>query len=128
MINQRIKNTSDEISQIRDFFDEKMLSQAKGILLFQNKEEPKFLIDIKKIQEIDEKYALKILSLAFMEISRRDYKPRLKELKKFYSDIKHGVIRDFYGCSVVGENIIEVAQKKKTKDSFYLRTILKDLA
>lgn len=128
LINQRIKNTSDEISQIRDFFDEKMLSQAKGILLFQNKEEPKFLIDIKKIQEIDEKYALKILSLAFMEISRRDYKPRLKELKKFYSDIKHGVIRDFYGCSVVGENIIEVAQKKKTKDSFYLRTILKDLA
>jgi len=126
LINQRIKNTSDEISQIRDFFDDKMLGHAKEILEFQNKEEPKFLIDSNKLQKLDEKYALKILSLVFMEISRRDYKPRLKELKKFYEDLKSNIVRDFYGCSVSKPEKLEIVKREKAQEDFYFRTIIRN--
>lgn len=126
LINQRVKNTSDDISQIRDFFDDKMLNHAREVLNFENKSQPKFIINTEKLNFLDEKYALKILSLTFMEISQRDYKPRLKELKKFYIDLKNNVIRDFYGCSVSKNKQVEIT-KKDLPEHFNFRTILKNI-
>lgn len=126
LINQRVKNTSDDISQIRDFFDDKMLNHAKEILDFENISQPKFTINVNKLQLLDEKYALKILSLIFMEISQRDYKPRLKELKKFYIDLQNNLIRDFYGCTVSKNQQVEIT-KKDSPEHFNFRTILKNL-
>lgn len=125
LINKRIKNASDEISQVRDMFDEEMLKYAKEVLEFKNSEEPKFIINRQELLDLEYKYALKILSLVFQEISRRDYKPRLEDLKKFYHDLKRSRIRDFYGCKVSGKQRIEVSKKIKCNKSFYFTTILK---
>jgi len=127
LINQRIKNSSDEISEIRGFFDDKMLLHAKEIIDFQNHEQPKFIIDFAKLFTLEERYALKILALIFQEISQRDYKPRLKELKKFYQDLKENKVRDFYGCKVIdsSDKTIEVINhSNNSQDSFYSKTIL----
>ncbi|MBL6664530.1 MAG: tRNA lysidine(34) synthetase TilS [Rickettsiales bacterium] len=130
LIDQRIKNATDEISEIRDFFDEKMLNHAKEILEFTNQNQPKFLVNVRNLKALDEKYALKILALVFQEISQRNYKPRLKELKKFYQDLKEGNVRNFYGCDVFnGEKIAITAKEKseeKLTEKFYFRTILRN--
>ena len=128
--------------QIKEFFDEKMLILARKIIKFQNIKpknnnhsditQPAFIINIDLITKIEEKYALKILSLIFQEISLRDYKPRLNNLKKFFEDIKNNLIRDFYGCNVANfessqDNIIVTKKEAMTGDIFYFRTILKNL-
>jgi tRNA(Ile)-lysidine synthase len=99
LIQKRIKNTADEISKMRDNFDEEMLHAAAEILEFS--ENGYFLLDRKKFQKIDEKIALKILALVLMEVSGEIYKPRLEKLKNCYNYLmSNGEIkpRNFYGC------------------------------
>jgi tRNA(Ile)-lysidine synthase len=103
VIFKRIKRFSDEISEIRDEFDEKMLENAKNYLEFSKN--GYFLIDFQKFQKIEERTALKILALILMEIGEKIYKPRLEKLKNFYNylaenDLKNIKPRNFYGCLV----------------------------
>ncbi|MDX2083725.1 MAG: tRNA lysidine(34) synthetase TilS [Rickettsiales bacterium] len=133
LIQKRIKNATDEIAKMRDFFDEIMLKEAKKILKFHDKKY--FLINHKKLQKLDEKFALKILALVAMEISQKNYKPRLKDLKKFYEYLlKNKIIkpRNFYGCEISQYDanylILRSQEPKKIdknlNDEFYFRTVL----
>ncbi len=130
LIHKRIKNASDEISKMRDLFDAMMLAQASEILEF--KADEFFLIDHKKLCELDEKFALKILSLVAMEVSGKKYKPRLKDLRIFYQYLRDNLQikpRNFYGCEVVQydeKHLLVRAQKPRGK--FELRTVLKNFA
>ena len=131
LLQKRIKNTADEMSKMRDSFDEEMLDKAKAVLGFKDN---KFLLNLKKFNEIEEKIALKILALIAIEISGRNYKPRLEKLKKFYNWIltdKNHKAHDFYGCvakkfdatslAIFNSSNAELIKKQE------LRTILKKL-
>lgn len=107
LIQNRIKNASDEIAKMRDFIDDVMLREAAKILYFE--ELGSFLIDRKKFAKIPLEIALKILALVLMEVSGKIYKPRLEQLKNFYGYMfseKKIKPRNFYGCMM------------KQKDSF----------
>ena len=97
LIQKRIKKTSDEISKMRDVFDEEMLEEAMKTLSFQDN---KFYLNLEKFKKIKPEIALKILALTVIEVSGKIYKPRLEKLKKFYDwilfDESHK-LRDFYG-------------------------------
>ena len=129
LIQKRIKNASDEIAKMRDFFDDLLLREAKKILKFSR--EGFCFLDLKKLQKLDAKIALKILALVAMEVSRQNYKPRLRELKIFYDYLlQDGKFkpRNFYGCAF--EKHDEkwlIARPQKECAGFYFRTILKDL-
>jgi hypothetical protein len=63
-----------------------------------------------------------------MEVSQRDYKPRLKELKLFYEYLLKGEQikpRNFYGCEIFqyDEKRLKISPQKPGKE-FYFRTIL----
>lgn len=129
LIHQRIKNAADEIAKMRDFFDELMMVEAAKILEFSK--EGYFLIDHKKLQEMDKKFVLKILALVAVEVSGKNYKPRLKDLKIFYeyllqnSEIKR---REFYGCVVERFDVRRlVVRPQKIREEFELRTVLQGL-
>lgn len=98
LIKKRIKNTSDEISQVRDLFDCKMNEESVGVFEFK---ENKLFLDLKKFQNLEKKFALKLLALNTAKLAGKAYKPRLEKLKKFYdwilNDPQHKP-RDFYGC------------------------------
>jgi len=99
LIQKRIKSASDEISRMRDLFDDEMLDCAKQILEFNDL--GYFLIDLKKFKKTEEKIALKILAYVLMEVGGEVYKPRLEKLKNFYEYLlKNDEIkpRNFYGC------------------------------
>lgn len=122
LIHQRIKSASDEIARMRDLFDSAMLLEAVQILELRDNEY--FLIDHKKLQKLDERFALKILALAAQEVSGKKYKPRLKDLKNFHqyllsdSKIKR---RDFYGCFIEqydAETLVLRPQKSGAKINF----------
>jgi tRNA(Ile)-lysidine synthase len=129
LIQKRIKNASDEISKMRDFFDSLVITKAREILKFSD--EGFCFLNLKKFQETDDKIALKILALISMEISQQNYKPRLKDLKLFYKFLLEGASikpRNFYGCSVKARDddwIVFEPQKKC--EGFYFRTIFKNL-
>lgn len=127
LIINRIKNSSEEISEIRDLFDDEMLEYAKEIIKFENKQQLQLVINIDRLFKIDEKYALKILSLSFQEISGNDYKPRLAKLKDFYKDLKNSNIRDFYGCKVVALNAVTIIITNENAAKLYPKTILSKL-
>ena len=100
-IHSRIKKTSDEISEIRDIFDEKLLKESKNCLKFNNS--GYFLMNSEKFKNIEEKTALKILALVLMEVGGKIYKPRLEKLKNFYSYVIESELsaikpKNFYGC------------------------------
>lgn len=128
LIHQRIKNASDEIAKMRDLFDDLMLNEARKTLQF---ERSHFLIDHKNLCEIEEKFALKILALAAMEISEKNYKPRLTDLKKFYEYLlKNSKIkpRDFYGCRIEQyDDKHLILRSQKVQKQIELKTILKNL-
>lgn len=141
LIQKRIKISTDEIAQMRDLFDLDVVDKAKEILQFQDNS---FLINLEKFKIIPEKIALKILALTTMEISGKEYKPRLERLTVFYDWIllnKTHKARDFYGCVAkkYDDNSIIIykkidpikstkALKNKAKTSeIKLKTILKKL-
>lgn len=128
LIQKRIKNSSDEIAKYRDQFDLAMLEEASKSLVFQNN---KFLIDLKKFKKIEEKSALKILALIAIELSGKNYKPRLEKLKIFYDWILHDKFhkpRDFYGCVAKKQNDFLSLSKRNSSDNIIkLRTILKNI-
>lgn len=127
LIHKRIKNASDEIAKMRDLFDAMMLAEAAQILRFEADEF--FLIDQQKLRNLDEKFALKILSLVAMEVSGKNYKPRLKDLKNFYEFLQKNSVKkssNFYGCEILQydeRHLLLRAQKPRGK--FELRTVLK---
>lgn len=128
LIQKRVKNASDEIAKMRDFFDDILLTQAKKILKFKG---GYFLIEKEKFSKIEEKIALKILALILMEIGGKAYKPRLEKLKNFYNHlIAKGKIkpRNFYGCMAkeYDEKHIVVFSERENSD-IILRTILKNI-
>lgn len=98
LIQRRIKNSSDEISEMRDFFDDVMWRETKDIVSF---EEESVFINHKKFCNLNDKIALKILAFALMKIGKKTYKPRREKLERFYqyivteTEIKP---RNFYGC------------------------------
>ena len=99
LIQKRIKNSSDEIAKMRDFFDELMWRETKEIVVFEDK---RVLIKREKFRELDEKIALKILAFALMKIGKKNYKPRREKLERFYEYlIAKDVLklRNFYGCT-----------------------------
>lgn len=99
LIQKRIKNSSDEIAKMRDFFDELMWRETKEIVVFEDK---RVLIKREKFRELDEKIALKILAFALMKIGKKNYKPRREKLERFYKYlIAKDVLklRNFYGCT-----------------------------
>ena len=103
LIRSRIVNSSFDISSIRDDFDDLMLKKAKNILKFQDN---KIKIDLEKLKKLEKRLALKILALSAMEMSQKDYKPRLEKLKKFYDWVlfeEKPKQREFYGCKVEKE-------------------------
>lgn len=134
LIQKRIKNATDEIARMRDFFDEIVLQEARKILELQR--DGSFLINHKKFQKLDEKIALKILALVLMEVGKKNYKPRLEKLKNFYeyltknNDIKP---RNFYGCMAKKfdeKRIIifpELAKSLLPQGSEAMKTILKKI-
>lgn len=129
LIQKRIKKAADEISEIRDEFDNEMLAQAKEILALTP--ERNFLIDHKKFQKLDEKIALKILALILMEIGEKNYKPRFEKLKNFYSHLQNENVkqRNFYGCMVKKfdkKNLVIFPEKnRQVPPSSSFRTILR---
>lgn len=99
LIQKRIKNASDEIAKMRDFFDEVMWRETKEIVVF---EDERVLINRKKFRELDEKIALKILAFALMKIGKKNYKPRREKLERFYEYLVVDdalKLRNFYGCT-----------------------------
>ncbi|MBU6141348.1 MAG: tRNA lysidine(34) synthetase TilS [Proteobacteria bacterium] len=98
LIEQRIKNSSDEIAKMRDFFDEVMWHETNGIVLF---EKDMVLIHRQKFRELNQSIALKILAFSLMKIGGKNYKPRREKLERFYQYlIAKDVLkpREFYGC------------------------------
>ena len=133
LIQKRIKNTADEMSKMRDSFDEEMLARAKEILKF---EDNKLYLNLEKFKKIEEKIALKILALMAIEASGKAYKPRLEKLKIFYNWIltdPHHKPYDFYGCATKKVGVMlslskhdsgpQITTTKQTNKQ--LRTILK---
>lgn len=99
LIQKRIKNASDEIAKMRDFFDEVMWRETKEIVVF---EDERVLINRKKFRELDEKIALKILAFALMKIGKKNYKPRREKLERFYEYLVADdalKLRNFYSCT-----------------------------
>lgn len=129
LIQKRIKKAANEIAEIRNEFDEKMLQEAKKVLVLTP--DKKFLINHKKFQKLDQKIALKILALILMEVGQKSYKPRLEKLKNFYEYLKNDIIkpRNFYGCMAKKfdkENII-ISSEKEFAAPFSFRTILQNI-
>lgn len=128
LIHKRIKNASDEIARMRDLFDSLMMAEAMQILQFLDGEY--FLIDHKKFQKLDEKFALKILALVAMEVSGKKYKPRMKDLINCYEYLlKNSKIkpRNFYGCEIMQydeKRLLVRAQEVRGK--FELRSVLRN--
>ncbi len=100
LIQKRVKNASDEISKMRDFFDAIVEEEAKKIL--KENADGSIVLKHKKLLKLDEKIALKILAESSRKVAGKDYKPRLEKLKKFYEYLKTDEIkpRGFYGCEV----------------------------
>lgn len=100
IIQGRIKRTADDISEVRDFYDDLMLQNAQQVLQIK---EDSYLINIDKFKSLEPKIALKILALILMEVGKKPYKPRLIKLKNFYNHITQSnpiKQRNFYGCIV----------------------------
>lgn len=99
VICDRITRFSEIVRESRDLQDEEVLKEVKKVLIFVNNNS--FLINLGKYRKINNKIALKILSLAMMEVSQKGYKPRLEGLERFEKDIlklEKSKKRDFYGC------------------------------
>jgi len=127
LIHKRIKNASDEIAKMRDLFDSLMMVEAAKILEF--KDDEYFLIDHKKLQKLDEKFALKILALVAMEVSGKKYKPRMESLRNFYEYLLQDAKikpRNFYGCEIkqYDEKWLSV-KPQEVRGKFELRSVLK---
>lgn len=126
IIHKRIKNAADEIAKSRDLFDKILLVEAKKILKL--RADKTFLIDIKKLQKLDEKIALKILALTLMEVGGKTYKPRLEKLKNFYDYLQTGAEkkRNFYNCMAkkFDEKNVLIFAEKKPPNSKKFNTIL----
>ena len=126
LIQERIKNAADEITITRDLFNDLMLCEAGKILEFGKA--GFFLLDLEKFRKIESKIALKILALVAMEVARKNYKPRLKELKLFYEYLlenKKIKPRNFYGCKAQQYDAKRVIiECQKEEQNFYFRTVL----
>lgn len=99
LIQKRIKNTADAMTKIRDNFDDNLLREARLLLRF----DPfgTCFIERKKLSDIDETIALKILAFVLMEVGGKTYKPRFEKLKNFYHYLASDEAikpRNFYGC------------------------------
>jgi tRNA(Ile)-lysidine synthase len=132
LIQKRVKNAADEVSKMRDFFDDILLKEAEKILQIECYEQGSgefyFLIDHDRFRKLDEKIALKILALVLMEVGDKPYKPRLEKLKNFYQYLQDDQIkpRNFYGCMAKKfdeKSVIISAEKESSNRN--LRTILK---
>jgi tRNA(Ile)-lysidine synthase len=101
LLEKRIYNASLEIAKTRDFFDEIMSGYELQII--EQTAENLILINRRKLGEVNQAIALKILAKILMKIGDKKYKPRKEKLIRFYEYlIADGVIkkREFYGCVV----------------------------
>lgn len=105
LISLRIKNTSDQISQIRDQFDDLLLDVAKKSLKY-NPERNFFVVDKDCLKDSNQLISLKIIALVLMEISGKEYKPRREKLQSFYSRILEDNFKNinFYGSMAISIN------------------------
>jgi len=131
LIQKRIKNATDEISKMRDFFDDIVLDEAASVLCLG---ENYFLLDHEKFKQIPHRVGLKILALVLMEIGGKEYKPRLEKLQRFYEWIvatENHKKKNFYGCMAVkydAEFLKIYAEKEDEKrGELQLNTILKKI-
>ena len=110
LIEKRIYNASLEISKTRDFFDEIMSGHELEII--EQTVENITIINRRKLGELNQAIALKILAKILMKIGDKKYKPRKEKLIRFYQYlIADGAIkkREFYGC------VVEKYQDEKVK-------------
>ena len=110
LLEKRIYNASLEISKTRDFFDE-IMNENELEIIEQNSDNL-ILINRRKLAEINQAIALKILAKILMKIGDKKYKPRKEKLIRFYEYlIADGMIkkREFYGC------VCEKYQDEKVK-------------
>lgn len=100
-IEKRIKNAADEITKMRDLFNEQMQLEAAQVVA--EEAAGSFLINLEKLKKTEEKIALKMLALLLMKVGKKKYKPRLEKLKNFYRAIletPNFKRKNFYGCMV----------------------------
>lgn len=101
LLEKRIYNASNEIAKTRDFFDE--IVSGYELEIVEQIADNIILINRRKLREINQAIALKILAKILMKIGDKKYKPRKEKLIRFYEYlIADGVIkkREFYGCVV----------------------------
>lgn len=108
LIQNRIRNAALEISEMRDFFDETMILEAKNVIKFDKN--GYFLLKIDKIKHFFSKndtknrqIISKILSLVLVEVSGDIYKPRREKLEQILNWIvsdKDHKAKSFDGCII----------------------------
>lgn len=131
-IQARIKKTSEDIYEMKVFYDEILVKEARNIVSLNNQN---YQINKPKLRKINNNIALKIIALILMETGQKQYKPRLNKLKNFYKHITQDAKikkRNFYGCIIEeldNDNLIflqEVNSKVKRQE-IYNQLKIRDL-
>jgi tRNA(Ile)-lysidine synthase len=113
-IEKRIKNAADEISKMRDLFNDKMQIEVAEIV--EERADGAFLINLEKFKKTEEKIALKMLALLLMKVGKKKYKPRLENLKNFYRAVietPNFKRKNFYGCMLEKHDAVSLRLRKE---------------
>lgn len=128
LIQKRIQNAAQNISESRDLLDEILLEKAKNCLEFT--QEKNFIINLKEYKKIPPKIAQKLLGLVLIELSEKPYKPRLEGLKNFEKNIfllQKNQKKNFYNCmaKILANNYVLIYREKAfDPNKFSFNTIL----
>lgn len=99
-IQARIKKTSEDIFEMKLFYDDLLIKEMKNVISF---DQENYYLNKIKFSKINKNIALKILALILMEVGEKNYKPRFNKLKNFYDLIIQNQKfkkRNFYGCII----------------------------
>ncbi len=107
-INSRIALASKTILEAKNILEKETKRNFPKIF---KKDIDRLVLDITKFQALKSSIATRYLALALMQVSGRDYKPRLKKLERIYQLImtnKLNKTQEFYGCILekLGDEII----------------------
>ncbi|MES2677153.1 MAG: tRNA lysidine(34) synthetase TilS [Pseudomonadota bacterium] len=100
IINSRISLASTAILEAKNILEKQTKKQFPQIFET-NKND--LVLDVKKFAKLEKSTATRYLALAFMKLSARVYKPRLKKLERIYWLIIENKLakkEQFYGCQL----------------------------